>query len=245
MYIYYKKGVMFMYKNLLILFTLYAIPAHSTNVTFIPGDSFFATSLSNVNIQKRNVTFHYKILSNVLKDSGYFGALKITIHNLPPTLLQLLKQYNDKVKNQYRILTTKDTNEYILVEPTLLIYNKEFNLKHGLLLRYNEQWSLHQKRCKRDIYYPGFNNSYLIVKDWGKAHEIRGLTIDKYNLEGHFMGDESPCHIDYTDIKFILIPPCDIRDLAFGYESIPFFVFDNGNIKKFIYKSEIVREVKQ
>ena len=127
---------------------------------------------------------------------------------------------------------------YTKKRPMLFIYNKEFDIKNNLGLRYNENWANIQKKYKKEeIIYPGIIDEDLIITNWKLSKSIKPLAVKTDKFKGKPMGEAKPLLIDRNKVKIIIFPGGNVKDFAKKKTGSFFYVFDK-TIKKIEYDDD-------
>lgn len=199
----------------------------ATNNWFLPGDAFFSVVLSKKDMQqwlapeqqaKTSHLFKYERLDGGYYLCGHSGYRQLEVEGITPEMrLALAEAYADFVSYQ-RPLYTEVEHEDGQVEleqvngVVVLLYNKNFDLKNSLGLKYNEDWPK-----EGGGHYSGlFKTQGPVLEDWQKSVLVAPLQVRELALAKDQARQEAPAyenndfsdiplHIHCNDLQIILV----------------------------------------
>ena len=210
------------------------------NNYFIPGDAFFSSRVFSYDESKKELTVHYTFLKNSMMLCGHFGFRSMIISNVSDEDYRKLLMASRVLKS---VKLKKEKSEFTKLFPVFMIYNKDFDVKNNLLLRYNEDIMKLQKKYRSHALYDEVRGKGLAEINWSKSLEVRLLKIEAAKIRNNRMGENEALKIDRKEVKFIIIPPSDLSEVAQKKDGAEVYIFD-ASLKRYVYKKGELTEKK-
>lgn len=171
----------------IIILTLFGLvgPLLAHNNYFLPGDAFFATSLTGEKIKKlkedgsTKINFSYTRMDNSFMACGNVGYSQLEISNFDSAMKANLILAYEKARRKQKpfFIKTQKEGEEKLTEwnpVAALIYNKG-KVSFPLGVKFNEDWQA-QGAGK----YGGFlDDSWSVLQDWSRGADVPPLKLLK------------------------------------------------------------------
>ncbi len=233
--------------------------AKATNNHFLPGDAFFSIEISQADIVRwadsteKELKLDYSRFDGEFFACGSLGYSTLAVEGFVPELRSALVEaywrYADGVRPLYR---DEGNDGHSVLEQTnsvvALIYNKSFDLKLPLGLKFNEDWSAQGLR-----HYSGlFETAKPVVIDWKEAATVSPLRIrEKLDPLSHTAGGyevgrtlDEALHIGGDDVQIVLVGFAEQKGYAM-FKRCPNLqsIFDGEEYARYmVVTKEMIRE---
>lgn len=209
---------------------LLTLPLYSHNNLYLPGDSFFPGTILKYDSSQKKLTLEYKMLTSRIAMCGYLGYEKLIISDVDEKDYKLLLSMVEDSKTRSAKSVQVEERSVVLSEPLILVYNKTFDLSNHLLLRYNEDKEAIEKKRRNVSRLDHLLNEALVKINKEHSRSISPLKVGDIGkeLEGFMEAESQPLKASRKDLKFVVVPPCYLRDLAMKKEPKTMMVLDEG-----------------
>lgn len=155
------------------------------NNYFLPGDSFFSTSLTQKDVEAlegkdfKSIKIEYQRLDNRFMACGNLGYDRLELTNVNQSFRKNLLTAYQWVRAREKPVFIKTTEEkkekFIEWNPVVaLIYNKG-HVAYPLGLKFNENW-----KTEGAGQHGGFlDDAWSVVEEWRRADEVAPLKLEK------------------------------------------------------------------
>lgn len=164
---------------------------------FLPGDACWGSGLTQATIDRfqtdKPVEFPYRRGAGHLAGCGYSGYWNLEVRGMPESMKSALAAVYEEVRDydsaKFTISKDEDGTErrHEINPVTIMIYNKDYDLRQGIGLKFNEHW-MKLVEYKRGSEYPGFYSPYVtsyraVSRDWEISPKVPGLKLNEQDAK--------------------------------------------------------------
>ncbi|HRQ90565.1 MAG TPA: hypothetical protein PLA50_17355 [Bacteroidia bacterium] len=200
--------------------TFAASPSMATNNYFLPGDAFFSVAISQSDIlswtasTSENLDLAYSRFDGEFYACGNIGYSKLSVLGFTAdhrsALAEAYWRFAESQRPVYREEGDDGQSSLEQINSVVaLIYHKDFDMRHALGLKFNEDWV-----AQGGGHYSGlFTTSKPVMLDWKYASEVAPLAVqERLDPKAHLTSSyevahtiDEPLHIDADDIMIVLV----------------------------------------